>query len=140
MQGKIKIIIADDNPNIRQTLKDILMEKGYSVETVKNGYELLAYLKEKSPHIVVLDLIMPGKDGIAIFATIKCISPNAKIIIYTGFQKYKNSVYARKADRFLLKSGNPKMLVQSIADLAGDKIKRDNACQITLPVILKSRI
>ncbi len=41
MSRKIQIVIADDNDLIRHTLKDILMEKGYFVDTVKDGYELL---------------------------------------------------------------------------------------------------
>lgn len=115
--NKKLIVIADDNPDICYTLKDILTEKGYLVETVKNGYELLAYLKEKSVQILILDLMMPEKDGIEIFNPVKCISPKTKIIIYTGFQRYEDSVCAKMADRFLLKGDNPEKLLQVIAEL-----------------------
>ena len=119
MQNKIKILIADDNPNIRQTLKNILTERGYLIETVKDGYELLTYLREKSsPNILILDLMMPEKDGVEVFPVIKSLSPNIKIIIYTGFQKYENSIYARMADKFLQKNDDPKKLLQVIAELA----------------------
>lgn len=117
-QEKINIVIADDNLNIRQTLKDILIEKGYCVDVVKDGYELLDYLKkDRSAHIIILDLLMPVKDGLEIIFSIKSVSPETKIIIYTGFKKYENSVYARAADRFLLKSESPAKLLQTIREL-----------------------
>lgn len=115
---KIKILIADDNPNIRQTLTDILTEKGYSIETVKDGYELLAYIKERSPNIIILDLVMPTKSGTEVFTSIKNISPYTRIIIYTSFQKYEHSMYAEVADKWLLKSDNPEKLLETIEELS----------------------
>ncbi len=115
----IKITIADDNENIRNTLKDILADIGYTVETVVNGYELIAHIKEAFPHVVILDLMMPEKDGVTIFSTIKSISPDTKIIIYTGYQKYENSVIAANADKFLLKNEDPGELMKAVKELAG---------------------
>lgn len=117
MQKKTKIVIADDNADIRQTLKDIFSEKGYAVETVDNGYELLGYLKAKSADIIILDLMMPQKNGVEIISAIKGLCPYARIIIYTGFQKYKNSTCARLADRFLLKGEDPEKLLQTVEEL-----------------------
>lgn len=121
MPQKTKIIIADDNSDIRSTLKDILIEKEFLVETVKNGYELLLNLRKSPAHIIILDLVMPVKDGIEILSTVKSISPNTKIIIYTGFKKYENSVYASTADKFLLKGENPEKLLEAIQALIGKK-------------------
>jgi len=111
------ILIADDNPDIRQTLQDIMEKHEYEVATVKDGYEVLAYLKEKSPDVLILDLMMPEKGGIDIISSIKNIAPKTKVIIYTGFQRYENSTYARIADKFLLKDDNPEKLLQSISEL-----------------------
>ena len=117
MNKKINILIADDNPNVCQTLKDILSEKGYLVETVMDGYDVLAYLKKNLPHIIILDLMMPNKDGAEIISSIKSIAPNTKIIIYTAFSRYEGSMYASTVDKFLLKSGNPENLLQAIEEL-----------------------
>jgi len=118
MGKEVSIVIADDNAGIRQTLKDILSEKGYFVETVNNGYELYNYLKKKSADIVILDLMMPEKDGIEVLFSIKTISPGSKIIIYTGFQRYENSIYAQTADRFLLKGNTLEDLLKAIVELS----------------------
>lgn len=117
MTQKTKILIADDNPNIRETLKDILTEKGYDIETVADGYELLNYLKGESPAVLVLDLIMPQKDGMEVFSAVRRISPDTRIIIYTGFQKYEHTMYAKSADKFLLKSEGPEKLIRAIEEV-----------------------
>lgn len=116
-KGKIRIVIADDNLILRQELKNKLTESGYLVENFKDGYELLDYLKRESADILVLDLMMPRKDGLDVFGTIKAIYPRTKIIIYTGFQRYKNSMFARAADRFLLKDDHPEKLLAVIKEL-----------------------
>lgn len=129
MPKNTRIIIADDDPEIRATLKDILTEKGFLVETAKDGYELLAKLKQKIPHLIILDLIMPEKDGIDVISTIKSIAPNIKIIIYTGFRKYEKSTYAKTADRFLLKGDAPEKLLEAINVLAKDIRHQGNNIQ-----------
>lgn len=119
MQKKaVRVVIADDNADIRQTLKDILTELGYLVDTVKDGYELVGYLKKNEPQIIVLDLMMPEKDGIEVFDCLKCIQPKSKVIIYTGFHKYETSSFARIADRFVLKDASPQKLLDAIKELA----------------------
>lgn len=115
-KGAIRIVVADDNLLIQESLKDIFTESGFAVDTASNGYELLAYLKDRSADIVILDLMMPGKDGLEIVSTIKAVCPSIKILIYTGFQKYETSLCTRGADGFLLKEKGPEKLLQLIKD------------------------
>ena len=61
---------------------------------------------------------MPEKGGIEVFSAIKCITPDAKIIVYTGFHQYEHSLYIEIADKFLLKSDDPEKLLQAIAELS----------------------
>lgn len=119
MQKKTKIVIADDNPDICKALRDLLSEKEYLVEVVKNGYELLAYLKNKSADIIILDLMMPEKDGMEVISAIKDIAPYTKIVIYTGFAKYNDSSFVKLADRFLLKNENPEKLLLALEEFSG---------------------
>ena len=117
MSAKIRIVIADDNANIRLTLRDILTEHAYVVDTVKNGYELIAYLRTSEPDIIILDLMMPEKDGIEVFDCLKCLRPEIKIIIYTAFHRYADSQYARLASKFILKDAPPQDLLEAIEEL-----------------------
>jgi len=118
MNVQIKIVIADDNQHIRESLSDILITKGYSVDTVKDGYELLFYLRKNSPDILILDLMMPDKGGLEILSAVKCIAPHTRVIIYTGFERYATSSYSEMADSFLLKDDDPQKLVDTIEDFA----------------------
>ena len=61
---------------------------------------------------------MPEKSGASIFDTLKQMSPYTRIIIYTGHSDYESSVYARSADRFLVKGGNISELIQAVKELA----------------------
>lgn len=111
------ILIADDNKNICSTLSDILSDSGYLVDTVNDGYELLAYLEKKIPHVVVLDIMMPAKGGLDVLNTIKSVSPTIKVIIYTGFAQYQKSVYASVVDKFLLKTDSPDKVIEAVESL-----------------------
>jgi len=118
VQKKSYILVADDNPNIRKTLKDILTEKGYNVKMVSNGFDLLSAVREQHPRILVLDLMMPEKDGLEVFSTVKSLAPDTRVIIYTGCERYRNSAYARNADKFIAKTEGPKVLLKVIEELS----------------------
>ncbi len=117
MGQKGKIIVADDNPGIRQTFSDLLGNEGYTVETVANGYQLLDYLRDNQADLVILDLMMPEKDGLETISALRSIAPQVKVIVYTAFGRYENSLYAKEADRFLLKTESPDTVLASIREL-----------------------
>ncbi|MEA3490175.1 MAG: response regulator [Candidatus Omnitrophota bacterium] len=117
MQRSRKIVIADDNKGICDLVSTVFEEMGYKVDSVHNGYELLAYLEKNNPFLIILDLMMPEKDGLSILSTLKEVAPYSRIIIYTGYREYENSVYARTADRFLVKGGRMTTLVEAVQEL-----------------------
>ena len=118
MNQQAKVVIADDNVEICDLIKDILKGFGFDVDAVHNGYELLAYLETHNPKVIILDLMMPEKDGMSILGTLKQISPLSKIIIYTGYSEYQNSVYARTADRFIIKGATIEGLIKAVEELS----------------------
>ena len=117
MQKQKLIVVADDNKEICDLIIDIFEELGYEVNAVYDGYELIAYLEKNNPSVIILDLMMPGKDGLSIFNTLKQVSPYSRIIIYTGYQEYEDSVYARTADRFVLKGDSLQNLISAVEEL-----------------------
>ncbi len=118
MGDKGKIVIADDNRDICNLLTDLLEEEGYTVDSVYNGYELLSYLEDNNPSVIILDLMMPDKTGLSILGTIKQVSPYSRIIIYTGYKEYENSIYAKTADKFLVKGSDLKVLLEAIKEVS----------------------
>jgi DNA-binding response OmpR family regulator len=57
---KKKILIADDEEDIRDTIKTILLEQGYDIITAKDSLELIKKIKQSKPDLILLDIMMPG--------------------------------------------------------------------------------
>ena len=112
---KVKIVIADDNKELCDILQTILKSEGYLTFAVHDGFSLMAFLKENQDvDVVILDLMMPEKNGISIFETIRSVSPASRIIIYTGYTNYKHSVFGRKADAFIDKAEGAEKLLETL--------------------------
>jgi CheY-like chemotaxis protein len=115
-----KVVIAEDNRDLCDLLKDILEGEGYEVAFVHDGFALVSHLREtQDVDVVILDLIMPEKGGISIFDTVRSVSPASKLIIYTGYTSYQHSVFAREADAFINKTAGPEKLLETLKELLG---------------------
>lgn len=115
---KKKIVMAEDNLELCEVLMTILRHEGYEISAVHDGFSLIGYLKENQDvDAVILDLIMPEKGGISIFETVRSVSPASKIIIYTGYAVYRDSVYGRRADAFIDKSEGAEKLLETLKKL-----------------------
>lgn len=90
------ILIVDDEPTICQSLSGLLSDEGYEVTSVLNGYEALKLIEMDSPDIVLLDIWMPGIDGIETLKEIKKKHPLLPVIIITGHGTIETAVNAVK--------------------------------------------
>jgi CheY-like chemotaxis protein len=81
MDGQAKILVIDDDPDIVKAIKRVLESRQYLVVTAANGDEGLDKLREEKPDLLILDLLMPKKDGFAVVREIKETPRYAK---YTG--------------------------------------------------------
>ncbi len=70
------LLIVDDEPSILQSLGGLLSDEGFGVTTALNGYEALKIIEAESPDLVLLDIWMPGIDGIETLKEIKNDNPN----------------------------------------------------------------
>ncbi|NOZ36239.1 MAG: response regulator, partial [Chlorobi bacterium] len=61
--SKYKILIIDDEKDVREILKFNIANAGYKVYTAKNGKDGIELVKTKKPHLIILDVMMPKKDG-----------------------------------------------------------------------------
>ncbi|MBW1764589.1 MAG: response regulator, partial [Deltaproteobacteria bacterium] len=84
LENEIKILLVDDEDDIRDVLNISLLDMGYSVHQAKNGNEALKLYKEITPDIVLADIKMPGIDGIELLKNIKQDDPDADVIMITG--------------------------------------------------------
>lgn len=94
------IMIIDDEPSIRQSLSGLLSDEGFDVITASNGYEALKRIDTESPDLVLLDIWMPGIDGIETLKEIRKSNPLIQVIIITGHGTIETAVKATKLGAF----------------------------------------
>ncbi|MFH1258574.1 MAG: response regulator [Elusimicrobiota bacterium] len=85
-KSKIKILVVDDEPQIRDIIARFLKKGGYQVCLAADGEEAVQALKNERPHLVLLDIRMPKMDGITALKEIKKIDPTVGVIMTTAFQ------------------------------------------------------
>ena len=94
------ILIVDDEPSILKTLGGLLLDEGFEVITAANGYDALKLIEKESPDLVLLDIWMPGIDGIQTLKEIKKENPYIQVIIITGHGNIETAVKATKLGAF----------------------------------------
>jgi two-component system response regulator AtoC len=93
---KFKILVIDDEKNIRDIFSLLLEEKGYIVETAETGEGGLSKARKFSPDVILLDMNLPDLSGIDVLSRIKKFLPQAEVIIITAFGTVKSAVEATK--------------------------------------------
>lgn len=115
------VLIVDDEKNIRLTLSQALESLQLKIDTAVNGEEALAKLNEKKFGLILLDLKMPGMDGMEVLRQISQVQPQTRVIIITAHGTIESAVEAMKlgAVDFIQKPFTPveiRKLVSKVAD------------------------
>ncbi len=122
----IRILIADDHQLVRQGLMALLSVKP-GIEVIgqaADGVEAVELAQSLRPDIILLDLLMPNKDGIEATREIKAEHPDARTLIITSFAEDENVYQAIKAGAlgYLLKDSSPQELMQAIHDVCEGRL------------------
>ena len=118
----IQVLVVDDELNIREGSQRILGRAGFDVLTAANGLEALDLLKEKSIPIILLDLKMPGMDGMEVLKRL--------VIVITGFATVETAIEAMKqgAYDFIPKPFEPEQL-RIVVKRAAEKLQLTREAQ-----------
>lgn len=119
MLDDVKILIVDDEEIMRESLKCWLEEDGYSVVTAAGGLAAIDMLAADRPNLVILDLKMPGMDGMEALRRIRKIDPKLPVIMVTAYASIETAIETMKegAYDYLIKPFNPDetlMLIRKI--------------------------
>lgn len=121
--SKKRILVVDDEPDFVAMMKEILMDEGYDIEVAYNGNEAMDKVKTNPPDVILLDVMMPEKDGYQVCAELKKDDQYADIPIIlltavadnvstTGFSHFQGM--NQEADDFLTKTASPDEILESI--------------------------
>jgi len=121
MTKRPRILIVDDDPSVRESLKDLLMEENYKVGLADGGEAAIAQAQTRSWDLVLLDLKMPGMDGLETLGHLKKIIPDAEIIMMTAYATVDTAVHAMKEGAFdyLVKPFDPDEIELQIKKIVG---------------------
>jgi len=81
---RYKILVVDDEDNIRTLIEAMLKHEGRHVALAAKGKDAITIFKKERPHLTILDIDMPDIDGISVLREIRTIDPQAKVMIFTG--------------------------------------------------------
>jgi len=102
--SKKKLLLVDDEESIHLLYKEEFEEEGYEVHSAMNGEEALKLFDQIKPDLVILDINMPGMDGIEVLRRMKQKSPSTPVIISSAYPEYKQDLASWASDDYIVKS------------------------------------
>jgi DNA-binding response OmpR family regulator len=96
MQESAQILVVDDEKNVRLMLKQALNDEHYSIRTAVNGEDALDQMAEKPADVVLLDMKLPGMEGMQVLREIRSNYPRAQVIMITAYGSVDTAVEAMK--------------------------------------------
>lgn len=140
---KNNLLIVDDEPIARQSLSDILRLEGYLVTAVANGEQAIEQVRNYSVDLIVLDLKMPGMNGLDVVQVVNQISPDTEIILLTAYGSMESAVDAlrQRVHDYLLKPASPGQILESVRrglERREARLKQKEKQDADVPVFLTS--
>ena len=116
---KRTILVADDETSIQKLYERELTREGYNVVCVSNGPEAIEVTQSLRPNLIVMDIRMPGMDGVECMGRILDPENNRQIavVINTAYSDYKDSFLSWSADAYVTKSSDLTELKETIRDV-----------------------
>jgi len=118
LDKNIRIIIVDDDENIRKTMQTILEDEGYIVDLATTGNEAIEITQKTAYNIALLDIRLPDMEGIELLGLIKENVPRTRKIMVTGYPSIQNTISAlnKNADAYLVKPVDIEKLLNTIKE------------------------
>jgi DNA-binding NtrC family response regulator len=116
MDKTTRILIVDDDENIRKVLLAILMDKGYTVDSVGTAREAVEKSKRKFYNLALIDIRLPDMEGIELLTKMRDTTPKMRKVIVTGYPTLQNAVDAvnRGADAYIVKPFDVEKVLSAI--------------------------
>jgi len=117
---KSKLLIVDDEKNIRLLYKREFEFEGYEIELAENGMECLRKIESFKPDLVILDIRMPGIDGLETLNQILGKNNVLPVVINSAYSSYKDNFMSWSADAYVVKSSDLTELKTKVKELLAE--------------------
>jgi DNA-binding response OmpR family regulator len=101
-----KILVVDDEKHLRTLYQSELKSEGYDVVVALDGQEAIGMLEREKPELIVLDIRMPGIDGLETMSRLLAKDHQVPIILNTAYSSYRDSFLSWSADAYVIKSSD----------------------------------
>lgn len=118
---KKKILVVDDEEGLRLLYKEELEDEGWEVELAASGEESMEKLEKDSIDLVLLDIKMPGMDGVEVLRKVKEKWKDLPVILCTAYPHYKHDFGTWASDAYVIKSSDLTELKQTVRDILGKR-------------------
>lgn len=109
-----KILLVDDEESIHLLYREELEEKELEVHSAMSGEDALKILPTLQPNLVILDINMPGMNGIDVLRKIKEMDAGMPVILSSAYQEYKQDLSSWASDDFVVKSADMTELIEAV--------------------------
>ncbi|MGA3059623.1 MAG: response regulator [Candidatus Bathyarchaeia archaeon] len=118
MDEHAKILVVDDDENIRSTMKTILEDEGYVVDLAATGVEAVQKTKKSAYNVALLDIRLPDMEGVELLKLMKDPVPRMRKIMVTGYPSMQNAISAlnKNADAYLIKPIDIESLLNTVKE------------------------
>jgi DNA-binding response OmpR family regulator len=119
-----RVLIVEDDPGMSEYIGDILSQKGFQVSSASDGFSGLEAVRSTAPHVVILDIFMPEKDGLEMLVELRRFAAKLPVLVISGKQHLLSGCSMSLAKQLgandvLSKPFTPKALIERIISLAG---------------------
>ena len=110
------VLVVEDTEALRVALRELLREQGYRVETAGDGTQAVQAAGRSEPDVIIMDLRLPGEDGLAAIQEIRTFVPGAAVIVHTFYSDpmTRKSLEDEGVFRYVVKGSSPDRLLEAV--------------------------
>jgi DNA-binding NtrC family response regulator len=137
-----RILIIDDDENIRKVLATILEEEGYDIDTAETAKKAIEKTKKKFYNLALIDIRLPDMEGIELLTKMRETTPRMRKIIITGYPTIQNTMEAlnRGADAYILKPFDVEKALDTIKDQLAKQEEEKRFSQEKVAEFIETRV
>jgi len=122
-----RILVVEDDKYHQLLLQEELTEEGHEVVLARSGEDALALLEDTKPDLVLLDIAMPGMDGVETLGRILSEDNQLPVILHTAYATYKDNFMTWSADAYVVKSSDRSELKNEIQRVLARRAQSDES-------------